>query len=131
MEQRVKDVIEDCAHASHAGTRSFGTIVGALLEAGVEGYFADYRARRTTYYLPNGQSHTVALPTPEVAIPADFAVAQLTDAIRASQRGELRYPEFLVRSMNAGCIGYHVFFSGRHVAYFGRNGSQHIERFPD
>ncbi len=33
--------------------------------------------------------------------------------------------------MSAGCIGYHVFFAGRHVAYLGRNGSQHIERFPD
>jgi uncharacterized protein YbcV (DUF1398 family) len=131
MEQRVKDVIEDCARASHAGTRAFGAIVGALIDAGVEGYYVDYRARRTTYYLPNGQSHTVALPTPELAIPSDFDAAQLQDAIRSSQRGELRYPEFLVRSFNAGCIGYLVFFSGRHVVYFGRNGSQHIERFPD
>jgi uncharacterized protein YbcV (DUF1398 family) len=131
MEQRVKVVIEDCAHASHAGTRAFGAIVGALVEAGVEGYYADYRARRTTYYLPDGQSHTVALPTPDLAIPADLAVEPLQDAIRSSQRGEMRYPEFLVRSMTAGCIGYHVFFSGRHVAYLGRNGSQHVERFPD
>ncbi|MET0284334.1 MAG: DUF1398 family protein [Polyangiales bacterium] len=131
MEQRVKDLIEDCARASHAGTRQFAQIVAALIEAGVEGYQADYRARSTTYYLPSGEAHSVALPAPAVAIPAQLDAGALQQAIRGSQRGEVRYPEFLTRSMDAGCVGYHVFFVGRHVAYFGRAGQQHIERFPD
>jgi uncharacterized protein YbcV (DUF1398 family) len=131
MDQRVKDVIEGCAKASHEGTRPFGELVRALIEAGVEGYHADYRARRTTYYLPGGEAHTVALPAPAVDIPAQLDREALQHAIRGSQRGEVRYPEFLNRSMVAGCVGYHVFFAGRHVAYLGRSGQQHIERFPD
>lgn len=125
-----KQVIEECARASHNGTRSFGEVVRALLDAGVEGYQVDYRARRATYYLPRGETVTVDLLAPAIGIAADFDAAALQQAIRGSQRGEVRYPEFLTHSMNAGCIGYQVFFSGRHVVYFGRNGSQHIERFP-
>jgi uncharacterized protein YbcV (DUF1398 family) len=125
-----KNVVEECARASHEGTRAFAEVVHALLAAGVEGYHTDYRARRTTYYLPSGETHTVALPTPSLPIPDQFVVAALQEAIRGSQRGEVRYPEFLVRSMSAGCIGYQVFFKGRQLAYFGRDGSQHIEHFP-
>ena len=33
----------------------------ALSEAGVEAYFADYRSNATTYYLPSGETHAVAL----------------------------------------------------------------------
>lgn len=124
------EVVEDCARASHEGRRSFGEVVGALLTAGVEGYHVDYRAGRSTYYLPSGEAHTVALHPPVLTIPAQFDAAALQEAIRGSQRGEVRYPEFLVRSMKAGCVGYSVFFAGRHVAYFGRDGGQHIERFP-
>jgi uncharacterized protein YbcV (DUF1398 family) len=130
MEQRIKDVIEDCAQAAHEGSRNFAAIVGALIEVGVESYHADYRAHRTTYYLPDGHAHSVALQAPAVAIPAELAGAQLQEAIRGSQRGEVKYPEFLQRSMAAGCVGYHVHISGRHVLYLGRTGAQHVEHFP-
>lgn len=130
MQEGVKNVIDECARASHEGTRAFADLVRTLIEAGVEGYHADYRAGRTTYYLPSGEAHAVALPVPSVSIPLRFEVPALASAILGSQRGEVRYPEFLVRSMSAGCVGYLVFFTGRHVAYFGRDGTQHIERFP-
>jgi uncharacterized protein YbcV (DUF1398 family) len=131
MERRTKNIIEDCARSAHDGSRSFGEIVGTLVEAGVEAYHADYRARRTTYYLPSGETHSVELHAPALDIPAQFTVQGLKDAILGSQRGEVQYPEFLERSMSAGCVGYIVFISGRHVLYFGRDGTQHIERFPD
>jgi uncharacterized protein YbcV (DUF1398 family) len=131
MEQRTKDIIEDCARSAYDGSRSFGEIVGKLIEVGVEAYQADYRARRTTYYLPSGETHSVELHAPALDIPAQFTVPALQDAIRGSQRGEVKYPEFLQRSMSAGCAGYIVFISGRHVLYFGRDGTQHIERFPN
>jgi hypothetical protein len=41
------------------------------------------------------------------------------------------YPEFKRLSEQAGCIGYIVWITGRHVTYFGRNGETHVERFPD
>ncbi len=57
-------------------------------------------------------------------------VAALGAAIRGSQSGQVKYPEFLARSRRAGCVGYVVWLAGRHVTYFGRRGEQHVERFP-
>lgn len=130
MNHTVIQVIEQCASDSYAGTKSFGEIVGALSQAGIESYYADYRAGSTTYYLPDGSSHAIKLVRPEVNIPTPFNAGDVQAAIRGAQRGEVKYPEFVKRSMQAGCIGYCVWIAGRHVTYFGRNGEQHIERFP-
>ena len=59
-----------------------------------------------------------------------ISVEEIVAAIRGSQVGEVKYPEFIARSMRAGCVGYTVWISGRHVTYFGRNGSTHVEKFP-
>lgn len=84
----------------------------------------------TTYYLPTGEQHEVALPAPAIEIPTPFDAVALQAAIKGSPRGEVKYPEFLQRSFAAGCVGYVVWIVGRHVSYFGRLGEQHIERFP-
>jgi uncharacterized protein YbcV (DUF1398 family) len=123
-------VIERCAAASHAGTMHFGQVVAALTEAGVEAYQADYRARAITYYLPSGGTHAVALDAPGEAVAPAFAAEDVRAAIRAAQKGEVMYPEFVQRTARAGCAGYIVFISGRHVLYFGRHGEQHVEPFP-
>lgn len=130
MEPSVQQVIEQCARDSHAGTVSFGVVVGRLIQAGVESYHADYRRRMTTYYLPSGEPHDVPLSAPELAIGQAFDAPALQAAIRGAQRGEVMYPEFMRRSMAAGCVGYIVWIAGRHVAYFGRKGETHIEPFP-
>jgi uncharacterized protein YbcV (DUF1398 family) len=36
-----------------------------------------------------------------------------------------------MQTMDAGCVGYTVWIAGRHVAYVGRRGEVHVERFPD
>ncbi|MEC5385268.1 hypothetical protein VVD49_06010 [Uliginosibacterium sp. H3] len=123
-------VMTRCAEDSYAGTASFGEIVGRLVALGAESYHADYRLPATTYYMPDGGTHTLALQVPEVSIPSAFDAAALQAVIRGAQRGEVKYPEFLQRSMAAGCIGYIVWIAGRHVAYFGRRGEVHIEPFP-
>ena len=41
------------------------------------------------------------------------------------------YPEFMRLSRAAGCVGYVTWLAGRRVAYFGRRGETHVERFPD
>ncbi|NUU02935.1 DUF1398 domain-containing protein [Herbaspirillum robiniae] len=129
MNPHTADIIDDCLQASLSGARHFGQIVAELAAAGVESYFADYRARRTTYYAGPAQ-RTLALPAPAVDIPARFDAGALVDAIRGAQRGEVLYPEFMARSMAAGCVGYMVWIGGRHVVYMGRDGQTHIERFP-
>jgi len=130
VQQSTRDVIESCAHDSHAGTRNFGEIVGALIGAGVESYFADYRCGTTTYYLPDGEAVTTALPMPELRAAQAFSADAVQAAVRGAQSGKVKYPEFVRLSLSAGCVGYIVWIAGRHVSYFGRRGETHIEHFP-
>jgi uncharacterized protein YbcV (DUF1398 family) len=123
-------IIEECARASHAATITFPEVVARLASVGVESYFADYRRGTTTYYLASGTSHAVPLPTPEVALPEAFDAGAIVEAIRGSQRGEVKYPEFVRHTLASGCIGYFVWIAGRHVRYLGRRGEDHVERFP-
>lgn len=129
MDDGTRETIERCARASREGTAHFPEIVRALLEAGVESYFADYRANVTTYYLPDGQMHAVALAPPPVPVAAAFDAAALQAAIRGAQAGQVMYPAFLRLSRAAGCVGYVAWLAGRHVAYYGRRGERHVERF--
>jgi uncharacterized protein YbcV (DUF1398 family) len=98
--------------------------------AGVESYHADYRRRSTTYYLPSGASYSVALHTPSSPVTDVFDAEAVRASIRGAQRGEVRYPEFVQRTVAAGCVGYIVWITGRHVRYFGRRGEDHVEPFP-
>jgi uncharacterized protein YbcV (DUF1398 family) len=100
------------------------------MQAGVESYHAEYRKQSTTYYMPDGTTHTVALHAPEGVIPSEFNPQALQAAVRGAQRGEVNYPQFLRLSREAGCVGYIVWLAGRHVSYFGRRGEVHIEHFP-
>lgn len=129
--EETRTEIESCAHGAHEGTLNFGQVVGRLTAVSVESYHADYRRAEITYYLPTGDTHVVALPMPDVAIPEAFEAAVVHEAIVGSQRGEVWYPEFLRRTQAAGCVGYVVWIAGRQVQYFGRRGEVHVERFPD
>lgn len=131
MNASTASVIREVAAASAAGSMHFGQVVGLLMKAGIESYAVDYRSHRTTYYLPDGERCDIELDTPAVAIGQDFDQAAIQAAIRRSQQGVVKYPEFKRLSMAAGCIGYTVWIAGRHVCYFGRRGETHIERFPD
>lgn len=130
IDDTVVSTIEDCAHRSHAGTIAFGEVVERLVAAGVESYRADYRGRHTTYYLPDGATHAVALPAPDLAIADAFDAAGVREAVRGAQRGAVVYPQFLRLTMAAGCVGYHVWIAGRHVVYHGRRGETYVEPFP-
>lgn len=130
MDDTLRETIERCAKASQEGSAHFPDIVAALVGAGVESYFADYRANATTYYLPGGSTHAVPLAPPDVAIAQAFDAAGVQAAIRGAQSGRVMYPEFLRLSRAAGCVGYVTWLAGRHVSYFGRRGETHVERFP-
>lgn len=130
LENSVVATIEECARASHAGTTSFGAVVAKLIDLGVESYHADYRRGETTYYLPGGASHTVPLHTPEPAPAEVFRAEAIREAVGGAQRGEVNYPEFVRRTMAAGCVGYWVWLAGRHVVYHGRRGEAYVEPFP-
>ena len=131
MNDHIRSVIEWAAKSSKAGTVHFAEVVKALVDAGVESYYADYRAGTKTYYLPDGSTHTVRLDQPDVPIAEGFDTVAVRDAIRGAQRGDVKYPQFLCLTRAAGCVGYIVWLAGRHVSYFGSLGQTHIEHFPN
>ena len=131
MTPQTQQLIREAARGSTEGRLHFGQVIGLLMQAGVESYVADYRSRRTTYYPRHAAPLDLPLDTPEMAIPEAFDTNALRSAIAGAQRGAVMYPQFKRLSMAAGCIGYTVWITGRHVTYYGRHGETHVERFPD
>jgi uncharacterized protein YbcV (DUF1398 family) len=97
----------------------------------VESYHVDYRSGRTTYYLPDGATMDLGFERPQEGIADAFDGDAVRAAILGAQQGRVMYPEFKFLSQRAGCIGYTVWIAGRHVAYLGRRGETHNERFPN
>lgn len=131
MQSTPEQIIRQTFTASSEGRLHFGEVVQALQQAGVESYTVDYRNAHTVYHLLNDSTLQLDLGPSQYAIAQEFSGEQIVDAIRGAQRGEIKYPEFKRLSMQAGCIGYTVWITGRHVTYFGRNGQTHVEHFPN
>ena len=130
MDSALQHVIHETFTASNEGRIHFGEVVGRLVEVGVSSYIVDYRCHRATYYLANDETLALEMEATPVVIGERFSCDAVLAAIRGAQRGEVMYPEFKRLSMAAGCVGYTVWISGRHVTYFGRNGETHVEQFP-
>lgn len=131
MDSTTAASIRDTFQASAEGRLHFGQVVGRLIDAGVDSYAVDYRANRITSHLGTDGVVEVDLAPVDAAIARAFDVDAIKAAIRGAQQGVVMYPEFKRLSRLAGCVGYVVWISGRHVTYFGRNGETHVERFPD
>jgi uncharacterized protein YbcV (DUF1398 family) len=54
----------------------------------------------------------------------------LITALRTDQAGNSTFPEFLAASWHAGCVRYDVDFVGRTVTYYGCNGEEYTEQYP-
>lgn len=132
MDANLTAIAERCLAAAYEGTMSFPAIVGALIEAGFEGYDVDYRQNVATYFLPNGESVRLVAPKTDAAIAASFRADGVEQAVREAQRNEpgYTYQGFCAKVKSAGCAGYMVSFLGRRVVYFGRTAETHVEHFP-
>ena len=122
--------ISRAAKATHEGTAPFPEIVEMLISAGVEYYFVDYTAMKTTFY---GNGEAVMCPVTYENMPAiadDFDATEVKAAIRDSQTKGQSHRDFSRRVMAAGVQGYFAFLRGKRVTYIGRQGDQHIEWFP-
>jgi uncharacterized protein YbcV (DUF1398 family) len=108
----------------------FPEVVQRLQAEGVERYHVDYCRMRKTHYLPNGETHEIAIALPGGAVAKGFFAPGIEAALRRVQRGETDYAGFVRETMAAGCVGYSVHISGRCALYFGRNGEVHHEPFP-
>jgi uncharacterized protein YbcV (DUF1398 family) len=124
------EVMRYALHESESGKLTFPQVIAALAAENIEGYHKDLIRREVTYYLAEGRTHTEPMTLPAHPIPEAFSPDTLVAAIRAAQRHEVRYPEFIIRAMHAGIAAYRVFFTGRRAIYFGRQGDLHIEHFP-
>jgi uncharacterized protein YbcV (DUF1398 family) len=123
------DTIAQCMQMSFANT-PFPQVVARLAGAGVASYTADLATLRKTYY-GQGSSHDEAMPLGDSpAIAPVFDAQAVSASVKAIQRGEVGYAEFLRRIMRAGCSHYEVFFVGRKAMYFGRDGEFYTEPFP-
>jgi uncharacterized protein YbcV (DUF1398 family) len=130
MEQETIAVMHECAMRSHEGNIAFPEVVRKLKEAGVERYHADLCRDERVFYMPNGESHVETSEKLPWAVAEDFREAGVVEALRAIQRGEILYLEFVRRIMEAGCSGYFVLITGRQALYFGRKGEVYVEKFP-
>jgi uncharacterized protein YbcV (DUF1398 family) len=80
--------------------------------------------------MPCGETLTLNLEPAKVDIANEFSSSGIKAAILGAQRGEVKYPQFKQLSQTAGCVGYTVWLTGRHVTYYGRKGETHVEHFP-
>jgi uncharacterized protein YbcV (DUF1398 family) len=124
------EVISNALAGSLAGTNAFPDVVRILTAEGVESYRADLVRLEETFYMPDGTTHVEKMDFPARGIGDDFAATEVVSAIRASQAGECKYPQFLNRVMDAGTTSYVVYLTGRKAIYFGRKGEFHVEEFP-
>ena len=130
MNDSTRSAIAATFDASNAGSIHFGEVIARLTRVNVESYHVDYRAGRSVYYLPDGETLDIRMELPPEGIAVDFDGAAVRAAIAGAQRGQVMYPEFKRLSQRAGCVGYTVWIAGRHVVYLGRRGETHVERFP-
>ena len=124
------DALRQSLRDSEAGVATFPQVIQTIVAAHCDGYYKDLAARTVTFYLADGSTHTESLSIPTPPIPDSFDEAALIASIRAAQRDEVRYPQFIVRAINAGAAAYRVFITGRRVLYLGRKGDIHVEHFP-
>jgi uncharacterized protein YbcV (DUF1398 family) len=124
------ETIAECMKLSFADT-PFAKVVERLVGAGVKSYTADLITLRSTYYGADGEAFDEALPLREApAIAPAFDSTRVAASVKAIQRGEIGYAEFLLRIMRSGCSHYEVFIAGRKAMYFGRDGEFYTEPFP-
>jgi uncharacterized protein YbcV (DUF1398 family) len=129
--QRIS-IAQNCLNAAYDKTMAFPDIVGALIQAGFEGYFVDYRRNATTYFLPDGDSVVLENRPSDGVIAAQFDGAGVSAQVKWAQTNPpgYSYAAFCKNVKALGCAGYIVSFSGRRVLYFGRTAETHVEHFP-
>ena len=122
--------IREILAESHAGKLIFPQVVERLLTAGVTSYFVDTLRSEDVVYLADDRTFTEKMHLPLDPVAEEFSKSGIVAAIRAAQRDEIRYPEFMRLASAAGVVGYWAFLTGKKVIYFGRKGEFHVEEFP-
>ena len=123
-------ILEDCTQGSDEDRLTFPQVVGNLMSAGIERYHADLQRSEKTYYLPSGESKVLKTYTVAAQAAGSFSPSGVADAVRAIQKGQIKYNEFCERILAAGCVSYIVSLAGKRAVYYGRTGEAYVEMFP-
>ncbi len=130
MQDLTLAILEDCTQGSDEERLTFPQVVGNLTSAGIERYHADLQRSEKTYYLPSGESQVLKTHVIDARAAGDFSPAGVADAVRAIQKGQIKYIEFCERIHKAGCVSYIVSLAGKRAVYYGRTGEAYVEMFP-
>ncbi|MBS0236690.1 MAG: DUF1398 family protein [Proteobacteria bacterium] len=125
------DVINRGRKMCLADTMSFLEFVKTLIDVGMERYTVDFVSLKAAYYSINNEVYITDFEFEKLPISLQFDQASVKEAVLASREGRMKYKDFLPYIANAGCCRYEVFITGKKVIYFGRDGSTHIELFPE
>ncbi|MDR0483666.1 MAG: DUF1398 domain-containing protein [Alphaproteobacteria bacterium] len=124
-------VIKSVQKAFINHTLSFPEGIGKLITAGVQWQYVDFIQMLTTSYSADNNYFVSEIAFNEKVFVADtFNAEAIKQAIKLSQEQNLPFFDFYKTSVNAGCIGYHIFIAGKKVVYYGRKGESHTEFFP-
>ena len=133
MDTNRSAVAQACLDGAENNTMTFPQIVGALMQAGFEGYAVDFRRGRASYYLAAGGHVDLPIHRIDSAMGQAFDAGAVQAGIRAAQQltPGYTYRGFCEQVVAAGCAGYHVSFPGRRAVYYGRTAEVHVELFPN
>lgn len=125
------NILNQLGQATVTGAMSFPEIVGKLIAEGVEYYHVDYASLQFHFYGVEGGVVVVPLLFGTLRPIAPLLdKAALRAAIVDSQENNQKFEDFSRRATEAGVAGYFAFLAGKRIAYFGRQGDQHVEWFP-
>lgn len=132
MSTNWKELARATLEGAETDKMSFPQGVQLLMQAGFDGYAADFRRATRIYYLPDGQALELASAWPPENVAAQFDAASVKRAIKEAQDQVpgYTYRGFCAKVAAAGCAGYLVSLPGRRVLYYGRTGETHTEYFP-
>ncbi|MDR2832905.1 MAG: DUF1398 family protein [Streptococcaceae bacterium] len=111
----------------------FPVLAAVLKEAG---------AKKNIWQLPSGQSIFIMNDGNSVVIQNEPLIKGMKDVpiyneenflkiLRADQNGETTFPEFLMNTWLSGVIRYTVDFDNHLVTYYGVNGEEYSENYPE
>lgn len=130
MSNDIQQTIEECEKLSHANV-PFPEVLKRLSLVGIERYIADLSGRKKLYNCNNDDSYTQAMSFAGPKVALKFDARAIEASVKDIQQQKIGYEEFLQQIMAAGCCHYEVFINGKQVYYFGRDGSYHLEKFPN
>ena len=109
----------------------FPYLAEAMRQAGITKNYFDVPSASMVFVTDEGDvlRPGTLLFTEPVVVPA-FDEEALIAALRADQRGESTFPEFVMASFEAGVIRYEVDTAARTCTYFGAHGEQYVEDYP-